>query len=200
MTTPPETPVQSAAEPSYYQDSSALGWHCVQTKPKSEHFAAAHLKNSGEEEIEVFCPRIRYKKNTRRGKVWFNEALFPCYLFVRFRPVVHHRTVLYAHAVNKIVRFGERIPVIGDEVIAALRKEMGGDEIRELPPEVEQGDHVILGEGPLAGLTGVVHLILTGEERVRILFEFLGRQTFVEAGLDAISLADDPRHHLDRER
>jgi len=183
-------------EPSFYEDSSALSWHCVQTKPKSEHFAAAHLRSSGDEEIEVFCPRIRYKKNTRRGKVWFNEALFPCYLFVRFRPIIHHRTVLYAHAVNKIVRFGERIPVLADEIIEALRKEMGDGEIREIPPEVEEGDHVVLGEGPLAGLTGVVQLVLTGEERVRILFEFLGRQTFAEVGLDTISLEKDPRQQL----
>lgn len=198
MSDHPETETHPVAEPSYYQDSAALGWHCVQTKPKSEHLAAAHLRSCDEEEIEVFCPRIRYKKNTRRGKVWFNEALFPCYIFVRFRPVLHHRTVLYAHAVNKIVRFGERIPVIADEIIAALREEMGGEEIREIPPEVEEGDRVVLGEGPLSGLVGTVHMLLTGEERVRILFEFLGRQTFAEVGLDTISLVEDPRQQLDR--
>ncbi len=191
-------PASPGADPSFYEDSSALGWHCVQTKPKSEHLAAAHLRSCDEEEIEVFCPRIRFKRNTRRGKVWFNEALFPCYIFVRFRPVLHHRTVLYAHAVSKIVRFGDRIPTLPDEIIESLRGEMGGEEIAEIPPEVKEGDRVVLGEGPLAGLTGVVHMVLTGEERVRILLEFLGRQTFAEVSLDTISIEEDPRQQLEK--
>ncbi len=179
-----------------YKNSEVLAWYCIQTKPKSEHLAAAHLRSSDEEEIEVFCPRIRFKKNTRRGKVWFNEALFPCYIFVRFRPSVHHRTVLYAHSVSRIVRFGEKTPAIADDLIQALRDEVGSEEIKEIPPEVAEGDRVVLGEGPLAGLTGIVQRILTGEERVRILFEFLGRDTFAEVALDTISLQDDPRKRI----
>ena len=195
MSNPPKSP-----DPSAYDDASALTWHCVQTKPKCEHLAAAHIRSADDEEIEVFCPRIRFKKNTRRGKVWFNEALFPCYVFVRFRPNLHHRTVLYANSVSKIVQFGSRTPSIADGVIAAMRQEVGEEELKEIPPEVEVGDEVVLGEGPLTGLTGVVTNLLTGEERVRVLMDFLGRDTFAEVDLRSISPEQDPRTLLGREK
>ena len=56
-----------------------MKWYCVQVGPKREHIAAANLQV--EEGVEVFCPRIRYRKKTRRGVIWFVEAMFPCLLY-----------------------------------------------------------------------------------------------------------------------
>jgi len=40
-------------------------WYCARTKPKHEHIAAANLqKNLG---LEVFHPRLRMERATRRG-------------------------------------------------------------------------------------------------------------------------------------
>jgi len=49
-------------------------WYCVRSQPKHEHIAAAHLKRS--RDIEVYLPRIRFKRSTRQGPAWFTEALF----------------------------------------------------------------------------------------------------------------------------
>src|ERR1039458_7771599 len=57
-------------------------WFCIRSQPKHEHIAAAHLKR--EPGIEVYLPRVRFKRATRRGPVWFTEAFFPNYLFARF--------------------------------------------------------------------------------------------------------------------
>jgi len=180
-------------------DPEGLAWHCVQTKPKCEHLAAAHLRSADEEEIEIFCPRIRFKRNTRRGKVWFIEALFPCYLFVRFRPSLHHRTVRYANSVTRIVQFGEQTPTVPDQIIEMLRAEVGVEELKEIPPDVRVGQEVVLGEGPMTGLSGVVTQLLSGEERVRVLLDFLGRHTIAEVGLRSISPEGDPRQILGEE-
>jgi len=59
----------------------SLAWFCVRSQPKHEHIAAARLRESG---LEVFLPRIRFKKHSVRGPVWVTEALFPNYLFARF--------------------------------------------------------------------------------------------------------------------
>ena len=50
-------------------------WYVVQTHAKSEHIAAAGLTRSGE--IEVYCPRLRFQRLTRRGKVWYPRRSFP---------------------------------------------------------------------------------------------------------------------------
>ena len=59
---------------------SAAAWFCVRSHPKHEHIAAAHLR---ERKLEVYLPRIRFQRCTRRGLVWFTEALFPNYFFAR---------------------------------------------------------------------------------------------------------------------
>jgi transcriptional antiterminator RfaH len=48
-------------------DSSIPEWFCVRTQTKREHIAAGHLREI--EGVEVFCPRLRYRKATRRGKI-----------------------------------------------------------------------------------------------------------------------------------
>ncbi len=58
-------------------------WYCVRSQNKHEHIAAAHLRML--DGVTVFCPRIRFKRTTRRGVVWVTEGMFPGYLFARFR-------------------------------------------------------------------------------------------------------------------
>ena len=55
----------------------SLAWFCLRAQPKHEHIAAQHLKKLPG--VEVFCPRVRFQRATRRGKVWFTEAMFPNY-------------------------------------------------------------------------------------------------------------------------
>jgi transcriptional antiterminator RfaH len=108
------------------------------------------------------------------------EALFPGYFFARFcleiLPLVRS-----AHGVSSIVRFGDWYPVIEDNVIEQLRDKTGGDTITEVVPEFAPGDSVRLTEGPLAGLEAVITQVLPGKERIRLLLEFLGRETVTEA-------------------
>src|ERR1700748_1946643 len=78
---------------------------CVKTQSKREHIAAAALRQNAE--VEVFLPRIRFKKNTSRGPAWFTEALFPNYLFARFNFHTCLRYVHHARGVRGVVHFKE---------------------------------------------------------------------------------------------
>jgi transcriptional antiterminator RfaH len=154
-------------------------WYCLYSRRKQEHVAAAHVTLLGS--IPVFCPRIRFRRQTKGGAtVMVTEALFPGYFFARFcleiLPLVRS-----AHGVSSIVRFGDWYPVIEDNVIEQLRDKTGGDTITEVVPEFAPGDSVRLTEGPLAGLEAVITQVLPGKERIRLLLEFLGRETVTEA-------------------
>jgi transcription antitermination factor NusG len=152
-------------------------WYCVHTKPKCEHLVAAALRQF--EDVETWCPRLRFQRSTPRGKVWFTEALFPSYLFARYDLATKLRAVKHTHNVIRVLEFGERPVPVPDEAIAELRKEMGGNEVREVTYGVRVGDSVEVAEGPMRGLKGIVQGFLSGEERVRILLEFLGRESVV---------------------
>jgi transcriptional antiterminator RfaH len=153
-------------------------WHCIRTQPKSEHIAAAHLRVL--DEVEVYCPRLRFRRMTRRGPVWFAEALFPGYLFARFVPAGSQQEVAGARGVSTLVRFGGEPATLPDEAIAEMRAQMGEEECRTLDCELREGGQVTITAGVFMGLTTVVTELRPAQERVRVLMEFLGECREVE--------------------
>lgn len=150
-------------------------WFCIRSQPKREHIAAAHLKNM--EGVEVFNPRLRIKKPTRRGIVTFIEALFPNYLFAKFDPQNFLHKVKYSPSVSTIVHFGNRIPTVPSDFIEELRENFGTEEIQDCERHLEPGDRVMIGEGAFYGLNATVLKVLTPHKRVEVLLDILGRTT-----------------------
>lgn len=170
--------------------SSQIEWYCVHTKSKSEHLAAAALRLLG---VECYCPRLRFQRVTPRGKVWFTEALFPSYIFARFQYTESQRAVKYANHVIRIVSFGDDPVPLCNEDIEALKREMLGKEVREVEHGVKVGDVVEVAEGPMRGLKGIVECIASGEDRVKVLLEFLGRQSLVNVSKVSLVNERSPR-------
>ncbi len=168
-------------------------WFAVQAQPKHEHIAGAHLR---QERIEVFMPRIRFKRISVRGPVWVTEALFPGYLFARFNWYDSLRLVAGAHGVSKVVNFGRRAPLIPDSVIDELRQTMGHEDLRVIPECLEPGEIVEISGGAMHGLTAVVSKVLPARKRVLVLLEFLGRQTSMEIDLAAVVPEESARARL----
>ena len=159
-------------------------WYCLRSQAKHEHIAAAHLR--AVKGVTVFCPRVRFKRQTRQGLVWVTEAMFPGYLFAQFELAAQHWQVQYAHGVRGIVRFADRYPTVEDEVLDQLREYVGGNEVKELDCSPSQGDSVRIAHGAFAGLDAVVTQILPARERVKVLMDFLGRK--VEAEVEYASI------------
>jgi len=179
-----DTPdLQDTTAPRGRGRDSALAWFCLRARPKQEHLAAAHLRS--QEGVEVFVPRIRFRRVTRRGPVWVTEALFPNYLFARFNWKLSFRLVHYSPNLTGVVHFGANWPTIPDEVMDELRSKVGEEDIRVIPPEMGPGDPVKIAGGSFHGLQGVVQRVMPSGQRVAVLLEFLGRQTPIE-----ISIAD----------
>jgi len=163
-------------------------WFCVRSHPKREHIAAAHLRMLPE--IEVFCPRLRIRKATRRGVVTFVECLFPNYLFAKFDVKSLLDKVKHSPSVSTIVHFGYRIPTISDEVIAELSSSFPENEILDCDRHVEAGDEVTIGEGPFMGMKATVLRVMSPYQRVEVLLDLLGRATPVVVNPSVLVLED----------
>ncbi len=159
-------------------------WYCVKTQPKREHIASATLEK--EFGFDVFVPRLKFKRSTSRGLVWFNEPVFPSYVFAKFDFFTNKNAVNYANGVTGIVHFGNFYPQIPEETITELRKIVGPEQVHILEDEFCEGDEVVIGDGPFKGLEVVVLRPMPGSKRVAILMEFLGRQTVVEMEKSAL--------------
>lgn len=168
--------MDSELKPVSSNDSSVrYGWFCVRSHPKREHIAAAHLRQLSE--VEVFNPRLRIKKPTRRGIVTFIESLFPNYLFARFDVFKSLEAVKHSPSVSTVVHFGNRVPLVPDEVIAELQTAFAEGEIQDVEREINPGDEVVIGDGPFAGMKAKVLRVLTPHQRIEVLLEMLGRST-----------------------
>ena len=174
--------------------SGIPAWFCVRTQPKHEHIAAGHLKK--EAGIQVFLPRIRFKRSTLRGPVWFTEALFPNYLFARFDLAACLRKLHHLQGVRGVVHFGDHWPTIPDDVIAELRATVGADHVHVIRGELQPGETVQISGGMFHGLKAVVTRIMPARERVAVLLEFLGRQTAVELATGAVVREEDERKRV----
>ncbi len=151
---------------------------CLRTLPKHEHIAASQLRQQAD--IEVFLPRIRFKRLTRCGPAWVTEALFQNYLFAKFDLLVSLRHVQAARGVSGVVHFGSRWPTVPQAAIDELHAAMEGQELRVVEDTLRPGDTVRIGDGVMHGLQAVVSRVMPARQRVAVLLDFLGRQTTVE--------------------
>jgi transcriptional antiterminator RfaH len=148
----------------------ALRWYCLRTKPQAEYIAASGLVLRG---FETFFPRIK-SPWPRRGHA--DEPLFPGYLFVRYDGDGQGYYCLYSlPGVGGMIRFGDEVPSMPEEVIAGLARRV--EEINErggLWREFRPGEKVHVHLGQQESLAEVVEM-RSSRARVLVLLEFLGR-------------------------
>jgi transcriptional antiterminator RfaH len=180
----PELGIADSVVWSVTQSSASLAlvsepvWFCLKTQPKREHLAATALRRQFG--LECCSPRLRFRRMTQRGPVWFVEAMFPGYLFAKFVYSTQHRAVESSHGVSGIVHFGDRLATLPENIVAALQSKVGSEEIVTLDCSLKVGQSVQIIAGPFHGLEVLVTQLLPAKERIRVLFDFLGRSMEIE--------------------
>jgi transcriptional antiterminator RfaH len=168
-------------------------WYCARTKPKHEHIAAANVgKRLG---LEVFHPRLRLERATRRGVVRVVEPLFPCYIFIHCILENYFDEIRYVNGISSLVHFGQQIPAVPDAAIVELKQCFESEEPMVVEDGVIPGTEVQIAEGVFMGFSGTVVRTLSAGQRVQILLDFLGRVTLAE--VDKKSLRIENRRVAD---
>jgi transcriptional antiterminator RfaH len=171
------------------RDQPIGSWFCLRAQPKREHIAAACLRQISD--VETFCPRVRFRKRTNRGLVWFVESMFPGYLFARFDYATFHRRIRLGPGVSGFVQFGDRLALLPDPLIGEIKSRVGTDELVEVNQGFEPGQNVQIAQGPFQGLEALITRLITARERVEILVEWMGRSLYAEASVaDLLPLTD----------
>jgi transcriptional antiterminator RfaH len=161
-------------------DDSA--WYVVSTKPRREEFAACQLSQRA---VTVYLPRIVLP---RRGEMVV-RALFPGYLFVHLVLARDAARITWTPGVRRLVTFEDEAPSVPGSAIDFLRAQAGPDGLIVVRPRpLPVGRRVRVTSGPLSGLVGVIEDPPDARGRVRVLMDFLRRQTRVS--VDAEWLED----------
>jgi transcriptional antiterminator RfaH len=161
-------------------------WYCARTKPKHEHIAAANLRKNLK--LEVFHPRLRIERATRRGVVRVTEPLFPCYIFVRCVIEERLNEVCYTNGIKTVVHFAHKIPKVPDLIIEELQECFQADEPMMVDDHLAPADEVVIGDGAFAGMHAFVLRVMPARKRVQVLLDILGQPTPVEVDRSAVVL------------
>ncbi len=161
-------------------------WYCARTKPKHEHIATANLRKNLD--LEVFHPRLRIERSTRRGVVKVIESLFPGYVFVHCVIGERQDEIRHCNGISSLVHFGRNIPRVPDAIIEELKACFEDQELMTVENRLAPGDEVTVAEGAFAGMQAYVLRNLPARSRVQILLDILGRPTQVEVERNMVVL------------
>ncbi len=167
-----------------------MNWFCLHTAPRQENKVALVLQR--EIGLEVFAPRIRFRRMRSGQPIWTTEALFPGYLFARFDYFERRRQINALPGVTSVVHFGEQVAPVADAVIAELRSLVRDNETVEVTADPQPGSEVVIMGGSLRGLKVLVTRVLPARQRIAVLLELLGSHREVEIERDRV-LPVNPR-------
>ena len=138
-------------------------WIVVRSKPRSEKIAYTQLKEKG---IEAYLPLLKERRKWSDRKKWVEFPLFSSYLFAKIE-IKNSIFVLQTNGVSSLVKFGEVIAIVQDEVVHAIKLAIDGGYQLTPAEYFIAGNAVEVIEGPMRGVKGIVAQ-LKGKDRLVI--------------------------------
>jgi transcriptional antiterminator RfaH len=166
-------------------ETPALAWFVARSKPNREDHAQRSLALRG---LDVFLPRIVEEDRFASAFPRLQPApLFPGYLFVRMDLPVDYPRVIWAPGVRELLCLGGGPVPVGDQVIEQIRLRCDARGVVHVQwTPWNRGDRVEIASGPFAGLLATVETVMPQRQRIKLLIDFLARQTSVDMPLASI--------------
>ena len=160
------------------------GWAVVNTQPHREHIA---LENLQRQEFIPYCPLVKRRRRHARRVTDVLRPLFPGYLFVKINPDAERwRPMLSTFGVRSVVRCGDKVSLLDDIFVQALRaREVEGVISRPQSP-YQIGQEVRVSGGVFDGLVATI-LELHEPDRLTVLMQLLSRAVKVRLDEGQIS-------------
>ncbi|MGA7108628.1 MAG: UpxY family transcription antiterminator [Terracidiphilus sp.] len=131
---------------------NASSWWAIYTRHQHEKAVAQVLETKG---FEVFLPLYDSVRRWKDRSKLLSLPLFPCYVFLR-GGISRRLHVLTTPGVHTILYNGERIAIIPNEEMEAVRKAINSPSKVEPHPFLRCGEAVRVIRGSLEGVQGVL--------------------------------------------
>ena len=158
-------------------------WYALRSKPRKEDIVWRQVKLLG---YDTFYPRLRVNPVNPRSRKLI--PYFPGYLFVYVDLEAAGKSIFQwmPHTIG-LVSFGGEPSYVPENLIHELRKRV--EEIAQAGGELfdglKTGDKVRISSGPFAGYEAIFDARVSGDERVRVLLEFLNNRRRLPIELSA---------------
>ncbi|MFL2707236.1 MAG: transcription termination/antitermination protein NusG [Gammaproteobacteria bacterium] len=137
--------------------------------------------NLNNQKIDYYLPKIIINDINVR-----EELMFPGYVFINTH-IKNYTVLKYTKGINKILKFGNNIPVMTGDDIKAIMTIEEESKNKPIPTGFAIGQEVTIKEGSFAG--NLVNICsLPAGKRVDVLIYVLGSKRMVNISLDSISI------------
>src|SRR3974377_1148374 len=163
-------------------------WYVAQTHIHAESKATFHLERQG---FGVYLPPYLKKSRHARPRDHRAAPLFSPYLFISVdRPTQRWHSIRSPIEITRLVAHGDVPAIVPPAIIEGLkrREDTNGFVKLERRQRFASGDKVRIRDGAFADTLGLFEA-MSGEERVAILLDLLGRKVRVVLDADVIEAA-----------
>ncbi len=175
-------------------DSSDSRWFAVWTRSRQEKAAAAMLRMLG---VRYFLPLKSELRQWSDRKQTVCAPLFSGYLFVRINPTKDSRLqVLKTSGIAGFVGNGAGPSSIPDQQIEDIQTVLTQKTEFTVIPILEEGDHVRVVRGPLAGIEGRI-LQRNRTSHLLISIGMIHKSIAVKLSRHDVEFVERPRVRLD---
>lgn len=159
--------------------TNGKAWYALHVKPHKEMQVYRYLYSSGHD-LDVYYPSfIIDPVNPRSSRI---RPYFPRYLFVEAAlDQLGEKFLQWIPGSVGLVCFGGEPAVVPEHFMQDLKKRVIAFEKAGGPPgdDIRAGDRIRVASGPFTDYEGVFHTRLSGEERVQVFLDWLGRRVTV---------------------
>jgi transcriptional antiterminator RfaH len=162
-----------------------VNWYPVYTKPRQEHIARENLERQS---FEAYLPLMQASRKRRAKWVDTIEPMFSRYIFIRLEPgTTSVASVRSTRGVTGLVQFGNTLAPVPESFMSALLRTTDAETGVHTPEPnlLQEGDTVVLTDGPLANLHGIFKAA-DGDARAIILLKLLGTEIEVDVPLEQV--------------
>lgn len=156
-------------------------WHVLMVRTNHEKRIAQGLDSRG---IEHFLPCYRSARQWKDRRVTLELPLFPGYVFVRMAPDEHLRALMIPQ-VFSLVGNANAAATVDEAEIDSIRRGIAQGRA-EPHPYLKAGEQVVITEGPMSGITGIL-LRRQNQARVVVSIQSIARSFVVD--IDAALVA-----------
>lgn len=164
-------------------------WYAVHVMSRHERKVAEKLRMHG---FLVFLPEYKSRSQRKDRVKMILRPLFPGYLFVHTRLEPERRlAIIQTPSVVRLVGRNNKPLPVPDDQVESVRLLL--DSTRDARPEknMSPGQKVVVTDGPLKGVVGVVEKAHRGE-RIVVIVDLLNRSVSASLGKASVSPFLDP--------
>jgi transcription antitermination factor NusG len=152
------------------------GWYLLYTRPRHEKKVAAALTEAA---VTVYLPTAKKLRTWCDRKKYIDEPLFPSYVFAQLNSPHDYFNSLNADGSMYFVKFGKEIARVSQSVIDDIKLVVDkGTDIEVTAQYFSPGQHLVISQGPLTGLSCEV-VQYNGKEKLLVRVHLLQRSILV---------------------